>query len=133
VRLNIAIDGRTYEVDVEAVEPDAPSPLMHAFQKGPSPVKLPAATPAAAPAAPVPASEPKEVNEQKVCRSPVSGIVIRVAAQVGQTLQTGDVLLVLEAMKMETNITAPGPGKIAAIPVIAGDGVQSGQIVVEFE
>jgi methylmalonyl-CoA carboxyltransferase 1.3S subunit len=59
--------------------------------------------------------------------------VIRVAAQIGQTLQTGDVLLVLEAMKMETNITAPAPGKIAAIPVKEGDGVQSGQVVVELE
>jgi methylmalonyl-CoA carboxyltransferase small subunit len=47
--------------------------------------------------------------------------------------RTGDVLLVLEAMKMETNITAPGPGKIAAIPVKEGDSVQSGQVVVEFE
>jgi len=45
----------------------------------------------------------------------------------------GDGLLVLEAMKMETNITAPGPGKIAAIPVKEGDSVQSGQVVVEFE
>jgi methylmalonyl-CoA carboxyltransferase 1.3S subunit len=130
VRLNITVDGKTYEVDVEAVEPDAPAPMMHAaFPKGPSPVQLPAAAPATAP----PASEPKQVNEKKVCRSPVSGIVIRVAAQVGQSLQTGDVLLVLEAMKMETNITAPGPGKIAAIPVNPGDSVQSGQIVGEFE
>ncbi len=47
--------------------------------------------------------------------------------------RTGDVLLVLEAMKMETNITAPGPGKIAAIPVHEGDSIQSGQVVVEFE
>jgi methylmalonyl-CoA carboxyltransferase 1.3S subunit len=133
VRLNIAIDGKTFEVDVEAVEPDAPSPLMHSFQKGPAPVKLPAAAPAATPVAAPPAHEHKEVNEQKVCRSPVSGIVIRVAAQVGQTLQAGDVLLVLEAMKMETNITAPGPGKIAAIPVNPGDSVQSGQVVVEFD
>jgi methylmalonyl-CoA carboxyltransferase small subunit len=56
-----------------------------------------------------------------------------VAAQKGQTLQTGDVLLVLEAMKMETNITAPAHGKIANIPVKEGDSVQSGQVVVELE
>jgi len=41
--------------------------------------------------------------------------------------------VVLEAMKMETNITAPAPGKIAAIAVSQGDGVQAGQVVVEFE
>jgi methylmalonyl-CoA carboxyltransferase 1.3S subunit len=131
VRLNITMDGKTYEVDVEAVEPDAPTLQTHAFPMGPAPVRLPAAAPVAPLAAP--AGENKQVNEKKVCRSPVSGIVIRITAQVGQSLQTGDVLLVLEAMKMETNITAPGPGKIAAIPVNPGDSVQSGQIVVEFE
>ena len=87
-----------------------------------------------APVAPVaPAADSKPVDEEKVCRSPVSGIVVRVAAQVGQSLQTGDILLVLEAMKMETNITAPSAGKIAAIRVNQGDSVQAGQVVVEFD
>jgi methylmalonyl-CoA carboxyltransferase small subunit len=126
VKLNIAIDGKTYEVEVEAVEPTAPSPVVRGIPVGSAAVRVPAAP---APAA----GDHKPVDEAKVCRSPVSGIVIRVAAQVGQSLQTGDVMLVLEAMKMETNITAPNPGKIAAIPVKEGDGVQSGQVVVEFE
>jgi methylmalonyl-CoA carboxyltransferase 1.3S subunit len=129
MKLNIAIDGKTYEVEVEAVEPSAPSPLMRGLPVGSAAVRVPAApAPSHAPAA-----DSKPVDEAKVCRSPVSGIVIRVTAQVGQTLQPGDVLLVLEAMKMETNITAPAPGKIAAIPVKEGDGVQSGQVVVELE
>jgi methylmalonyl-CoA carboxyltransferase small subunit len=59
--------------------------------------------------------------------------VVRVAAQPGQSIQTGDILLVLEAMKMETNITAPVAGKIAAIKVNPGDSVQSGMVLVEFE
>jgi len=128
MKLNITVDGKTYEVDVEAVEPTAPSPLLRGLPVGSAPVRVPAA-PTPAPVA----GDNKPVDEAKVCRSPVSGIVIRVAAQVGQSLQTGDVLLVLEAMKMETNITAPGPGKIAAIPVKEGDSVQSGQVVVELE
>ncbi len=130
MKLNIAIDGKTYEVEVEAVEPTTPSPMVRGLPVGSSAVRVPAA-PAQSPNRP--AAESKPVDEAKVCRSPVSGIVIRVAAQVGQTLQTGDVLLVLEAMKMETNITAPAPGKIAAIPVKEGESVQSGQVVVEFE
>jgi methylmalonyl-CoA carboxyltransferase small subunit len=129
VKLNITIDGKTYEVDVDAVEPDAPAPLMRNLAMGPAPVRVPAA-PAPAPAQ---VNDDKPVEEAKVCRSPVSGIIIRVPTRVGQSLQTGDVLLVLEAMKMETNITAPGPGKIASIPVKEGDSVQSGQVVVEFE
>jgi len=95
---------------------------------GSAPLRVPAGgAPVAA------AADSKPVNEEKVCRSPVSGIVVRVAAQVGQSLQTGDILLVLEAMKMETNITAPSAGKIAAISVNQGDSVQAGQVVVEFE
>jgi biotin carboxyl carrier protein len=128
VKLKITVDGKTYEVDVEAAEPETVAPFMKNRAMGSAPVRVPAA-----PAPGRPSGDDKQVDETKVCRSPVSGIVIKVATQVGQTLQTGDVLLVLEAMKMETNITAPGPGKIAAIPVNAGDSVQSGQVVVEFE
>ena len=53
--------------------------------------------------------------------------------QVGQTLQVGDVLLILEAMKMETSLTSPVAGKVASIKVSPGDSVQSGQVAVEFE
>jgi methylmalonyl-CoA carboxyltransferase small subunit len=121
VKLNITIDGKTYEVDVEVAEPETPGAprSVNGLTLGPAPARAPE------PVAPV--------NDEKVCRSPVSGIVVRVAAQVGQTLQPGDILVVLEAMKMETNITAPSAGKIAAIRVNQGDSVQAGQVVVEFE
>jgi methylmalonyl-CoA carboxyltransferase 1.3S subunit len=127
VKLKITINEKTYEVDVEAAEPEAPAAPPRGYPVEPSHVRLPAAPPppAAAPAAPV--------DEDKVCRSPVSGIVVKVVAQPGQTLQVGDILLVLEAMKMETNITAPAAGKVAAIKVAPGESVASGQIVAEFE
>ncbi len=132
MKLKVTIDGKTYEVEVEAAEPEPQGPpAPRQFAVNPAPVKVPAGPTAPAPAPAAQGGAP--VDESKVCRSPVSGIVVRVAAQVGQTLQTGDVLLVLEAMKMETNITAPNAGKIAAIKVNQGDGVQSGQVVVEFE
>jgi methylmalonyl-CoA carboxyltransferase small subunit len=130
MRLNITIDNKTYEVDVDAAEPESPAAVPHnlgGLNIGSAPLRVPASAPAAPPA------DSQPVNEEKVCRSPVSGIVVRVAAQVGQSLQTGDILLVLEAMKMETNITAPSAGKIAAIRVNQGDSVQAGQVVVEFE
>jgi methylmalonyl-CoA carboxyltransferase small subunit len=126
MKLNITIDDKTYEVEVEAAEPEAhatPQYVMTGLNIGSAPLRVPAA----------PLAEDAPANEEKVCRSPVSGVVVRVAAQVGQTLQTGDILLVLEAMKMETNITAPSPGKIASIRVKQGDSVQGGQIVLEFE
>ena len=126
MKLKITIDNKTYEVDVEASEPEAPAP-MRGFVMEPSPVRVPAAP---VPVKPVDAAP---ANEEKVCRSPVSGIVVRVVTQVGQTLQAGDVLLVLEAMKMETSVTAPVAGKVAAVKVSAGESVQAGQVVVEFE
>jgi methylmalonyl-CoA carboxyltransferase small subunit len=122
MKLNITIDGKTYEVDVEVAEPETPGAPRSVsglnLNLGPALPHVPEAAP---------------VSDDKVCRSPVSGIVVRVAAQVGQMLQPGDILLVLEAMKMETNITAPSAGKIAAIRVNPGDSVQAGQVVVEFE
>lgn len=124
MKLKITIDAKTYEVDVEAAEADAPAPPLGIHVESAA-VRLPAS--------PVPAPKADtDVDEDKVCRSPVSGIVVRVAAQMGQTLQAGDILLVLEAMKMETNITAAVGGKVAAITVAPGDAVQVGQVVVEF-
>ena len=124
MKLKITVDGTTYEVEVEASEPEVPRP---------------ANTPAARAAAGVPvvAPPPRVVgapvaDETKVCRSPISGTVVRVAAQPGQSLQIGDVLLVLEAMKMETNITAPVVAKVSKVNAQVGEAVQTGQVLVEF-
>jgi methylmalonyl-CoA carboxyltransferase small subunit len=128
VKLKITIDQKTYEVDVEATEPETAAAPPRGYPVEPAQVRLPAAAPPVAPPA-----EGAPVNEGKVCRSPVSGIVVRVVAQPGQSLQAGDILLVLEAMKMETNITAPIAGKVKDIKVKQGDSLQSGQVAVEFE
>ncbi len=61
------------------------------------------------------------------------GVVVRVDAKPGQTIQKWRRVAVLEAMKMETNITAPVDGKVAKLNVSNGDSVKNGQIVVEFE
>ena len=127
MKLNITIDSKTYEVEVEASEPEAPAAPPRGWTMESSPVRVPAAP---APVKPVDATP---VNETKVCRSPVAGIVVRVATQVGQTLQIGDALLILEAMKMETSVTSPVAGKVAGIEVAQGDSVQCGQVLVEFE
>ena len=121
MKLKITVDGKLYEVEVEASEPEAPHP---AYVPPVGQARVPAAAP---PPSPV------SGDDSKVCRSPIAGTVVRVAAQSGQAIQTGDVLLVLEAMKMETNITAPLAGKVAEVKVQQGDAVQSGQVVVEFE
>lgn len=132
MKLNITIDNKKYEVEVEVA--DSTSAPMAAAPRIDTSLRIPAAAVASAPSTNgKAAAESGPVNEDKVCRSPVTGIVVKVAAQVGQQIQSGDTLLVLEAMKMETNITAPKNGKIVKINVNQGDPVQGGMVLVEFE
>jgi biotin carboxyl carrier protein len=126
VKYKLTVDGKTYEVDIEATEQEAQRPAL-------SPAPVAGAGAAAAPMpSPAPASGPA-ADESKVCRSPIAGVVVKVTAQAGQTIQANDVLVVLEAMKMETTVTSPVAGKVAKVNVSVGDPVQSGQIVMEFE
>jgi methylmalonyl-CoA carboxyltransferase small subunit len=125
VKLKITVDGKTYEVEVEASEPETARPPPSA---GPQTrVAAPAAAAPPRAAAPTPVAD-----EAKVCRSPIAGTVVRVTAQPGQAIQVGDVLLVLEAMKMETNITAPVAAQVARIAAAVGEPVKTGQVLVEF-
>jgi methylmalonyl-CoA carboxyltransferase small subunit len=115
-------------VDVEVLEDDA-SPRQ--------PVFAPRATQAAAApmvSAPAPAASTVETaSEDKLLRSPVTGIVIKVNAEPGQAVKANDLVVVLEAMKMETNVTAQSAGKVKSVRVKAGDSVKAGQVIVEFE
>jgi methylmalonyl-CoA carboxyltransferase small subunit len=129
LKLRITVDGKVYEVEVEVAEPEPARPSYV-----PTRTNVPAAGPLA-PVAAGPASAGKSpvADESKVCRSPISGVVVRVSAQVGQAIQANDILMVLEAMKMETTITSPVVGKIAKVNVSVSDSVSGGQVVVEFE
>ena len=131
MKLQIGIDGKTYQVEVEIAEDDS-GPRMY-------PAYVPPQGSATAPTAPGPVAVPKAAgtevvaDESKVCRSPIAGVVIRCNVQVGQKIQSNDLLLVVEAMKMETNVTAPVAGTVKTLKVQPGDAVQIGQVLVEFE
>ena len=126
MKLKITVDGKVYEVDVEVAEPEAPQP---GYVPPTAPARLPGTVAVPPPPRPTAAGP---VDESKVSRSPISGVVVRVPVQAGQAIQVNDVLLVLEAMKMETVITSPVAGKVAKINVQVGDAVQAGQVLVEF-
>jgi methylmalonyl-CoA carboxyltransferase small subunit len=131
MKLKITVDNKTYEVEVEVAEDDhhaSPGAQYYAPQ---GPVSVP--SPVTPPPMPGGAGGEPVADESKVCRSPIAGVVVRINAQPGQQIQTNDPLLVLEAMKMETNITSPVTGKVKQIKTAAGDAVQTGQVLVEFE
>jgi methylmalonyl-CoA carboxyltransferase small subunit len=69
----------------------------------------------------------------RVCRSPLSGIIAGVHVHAGDELQTHDLMLVLEAMKMQTKLTAPRAGKLKRVHVSPGEAVKRDQVLVEFE
>ena len=126
MKLQVGIDGKTYEVEVEVLEDDAqPRPLSSAPSRS-----LPA--PATRTHTPAPVAV-EVAGEDKLCRSPVTGVVIKVNVAPGQSVQANDLLMVLEAMKMETNVAAHGAGKVKSVRVAQGDAVKVGQVVVEFE
>jgi len=85
----------------------------------------PKAAPAAAPAAAAPAAGAHAVE------APLPGTIKQVLVAVGQDIAAGDTVVIMEAMKMENNITAEFGGKVTAVKVAVGDQVQSGQVLVE--
>lgn len=127
MKLKIEVDGKAYEVDVEVEDSDRPIYGVGDYMTM-SPARIPAPAPA-----PAPEGAPAEASSGNVCRSPIAGIVTRITAQIGQEIKEGDTVMVLEAMKMETDITASGQGKVKKINVNVGDSVHGGQVLVEFE
>jgi len=131
LKLQIGVDGKTYEVEVEVLEEDE---IRRLPNFGPYPAVPSTVQSSKVPTSPAQSAAPEEnVQEDKVCRSPVAGVVIKVNAQPGQQIQGDDLMMVLEAMKMETNVTAPNAGKVKTVRVAQGDAVKVNQVLVEFE
>lgn len=125
----ITLNGRTYEVEVEAgkamllneyeaIVPSAPAAPAAA------PVAAPAEAPAAAPAAPA------VTGAGEAVAAPMPGTILKVNVQNGQAVKEGDVLCVLEAMKMENDIMAPKSGTITQVVVSKGSSVSTGDALV---
>jgi methylmalonyl-CoA carboxyltransferase 1.3S subunit len=131
VQLILTIDGKKYIVDVEVLEGEE-CRMPDIFQEMTSTIQSRhVVAPSPQPLAMQPVAD--GLPDNKVCRSPIAGIVQRVNVQVGQKLQVDDLLVVLEAMKMETNITAHTDGTVKKILASPGEAVKSGQALIEFE
>ena len=132
MKLQISVDNKLYEVDVEIPEERDPR-YLNGYVPPYSPVSRVTVPPVVSQTSPPSTGGATTPADGKVCRSPMAGVVVQINVQLGQQIQEHDLLMVLEAMKMETNITAPVSGKVKAINVNAGDAVAKDQVVVEFE
>ncbi len=119
-KFNITVNGKTYEVDVEevgGVQTAAPVVPVQAT----APVQAaPKAAPQAAPAG------------SKTIKAPMPGTIVSVKVNVGDTVKSGDLVAVLEAMKMENEIFSDADGKVVAINAAAGASVNTGDAIVSI-
>ena len=130
MKYKVTLNGRTYEVEVEAgkamlvdeYEAFAPAPA--------APAASAAAAPAAAPAAPAAAAAPAVTAAGEPVNSPMPGTILRVEVAQGAAVKEGQLLVVLEAMKMENEILAPKDGTVAQVVVQKGSHVETGSPLI---
>ena len=115
----ITVNGNVYEVTVEEGTSTGAAPVA---------AKAPVAK---APAAKAPAKAAGAAGSVTVT-APMPGKIVKTVAAAGQAVKKGDVLLVLEAMKMENEIVAPQDGTVASINVSAGESVEAGAILASL-
>jgi len=124
-QLRITIEGKTYEVDVEILgEENEPVKRSAPARSRPAAAAAPVA------AAPAPAAAPAAASSGPAgpgdVPSPLSGKVVSVDVKIGDTVNEGDQVITLEAMKMNTIVNAPTSGTVSAIHVEAGQSVDEG-------
>lgn len=125
--LKITVNGTPYDVQVEEAGSQETAPSVSA--KAPSPAPAPKA-----PAAPKPAAAKQAApagSETVSC--PMPGTIVTVNVKAGQSVKKGDVLVVLEAMKMENEIMAPHDAKVSAVMVSKGESVETGTPLVSLQ
>ncbi|WP_040330850.1 biotin/lipoyl-containing protein [Clostridium ihumii] len=115
-RYNVTVNGNIYQVEVEEVKGE--------FTSAPQPV-----APKAAPQAPKTAAPKKSNASGEKVTSPMPGTIVKINATNGATVKKGDVLFVLEAMKMENEIMSPVDGVVADVNVAKGAAVNTGDVL----
>lgn len=120
----INVNGNSYEVEVEEIGGAVSAAPAAPVAAAPAP-----AAPAAKPAAPAPAAPAAPAAGEKV-NCPMPGNILDVRVNVGDEVKEGDILMILEAMKMENEILAPCAGKVATVAVAKGATVNSGDLLV---
>lgn len=132
-KYNIKVNGNTYEVEVEEVEQNAVPAVSPVVKPAAARVSKATAAPKATPA-PVPAQTPAPMAAgAQTITAPMPGTVLNVKVTPGQGVKAGDILVILEAMKMENEILAPTNGIIDTIQVAKGASVKANDVLVTIK
>ncbi len=134
-KYNVTVNGTAYEVTLEAVDASevkaSPAPAAApAAAPAPTPATAPAAAPAPTPAtAPAAAPAAPVSGGKETVSSPMPGNILAVNVANGAAVKKGDVLMILEAMKMENEIMSPCDGTILSVNVTKGASVETGAVL----
>jgi len=126
--LRITLEGKSYEVGVEVLdEGTARAPFISGFAPSPTAIVKPAAVAAQVPPAPAVSGEGRLVT------SPMAGLVFKCLVKPGDVVVLNQVVMVLDAMKMETPISAPTAGTVRSVLVKVGDAVEEGSSLLQID
>lgn len=126
-RFNVTVNGVAYDVEIEEVGGVVSAPVAAPAPAAPAaPAAAPAAAPKAAPAAPKAQGKAGSV----AIKAPMPGTILKINVKVGDSVKAGDVVCVLEAMKMENDICAPQDGVVSSVEVSQGASVATDAVLV---
>ncbi|MER2600689.1 MAG: biotin/lipoyl-containing protein [Caldilineales bacterium] len=131
--LTVSVNGRPYTVEVEWQGAASEATVEPSVKPATPMDELGAVRPKPLAQAPKPQISESERAHTPVVEAPMPGVIVEVRVQPGATVARGDELCVLEAMKMRNSIRSPRDGRIAAVPVSAGNKVAYGDLLIRFD
>lgn len=129
-KFRVTVNGTSYDVEVETLEEGVSSSPAPKVKSAPKPTPKPKAQPKPAPKKKAPKKESTPVAGGSAVEAPMPGTILNVNVSEGDSIASGDVLLILEAMKMENEIKSEVSGTVKTVNINEGDAVETGEALI---